>query len=160
MTSKNIYPISEKQMLEFKPTFLYIKQHTITGKMYFGKTLLSGNKFDSYKGSGTKWKRHIKKHGKEHVVNVWYCLFTDIQQLVQTAIQLQKIMQVTDSDVFYNLKEETGIDGGGILGRKAQKETKEKQQKQMSGKLLSQEHKSKNRQKPNGKNTRQKLEKD
>ena len=22
----------------FKPTFLYIKQHTVTGKMYFGKT--------------------------------------------------------------------------------------------------------------------------
>jgi len=41
---------------EFQPTYLYIKQHTKTGKLYFGKT---GNDPEKYLGSGTRWKRHL-----------------------------------------------------------------------------------------------------
>lgn len=52
----------------YTPTYLYIKQHTITGKLYFGKTIKDPEK---YMGSGTHWKRHINKHGKEHVETLW-----------------------------------------------------------------------------------------
>lgn len=51
------------------PTYLYIKQHSITKKKYFGKT----TKKDPYKynGSGPYWIRHYKKHGKQFVETLW-----------------------------------------------------------------------------------------
>jgi hypothetical protein len=52
--------------MEFKPTHLYyIKLHSITGLMYFGKT----TKEDpvAYSGSGLVWTRHIRKHGRKHI---------------------------------------------------------------------------------------------
>jgi len=62
MSSASIYtPI--------KPTYLYIKQHSVTGLKYFGKT----TKTDPYKysGSGGYWKNHIKKHGKKFIKTIW-----------------------------------------------------------------------------------------
>ena len=44
----------------FNPTWLYIKEHNVTGLKYFGKTTRDPLK---YKGSGTHWTRHISKHG-------------------------------------------------------------------------------------------------
>lgn len=44
--------------------YLYVKQHSITGLKYFGKTVRDPN---TYFGSGTYWNRHIDKHGREHV---------------------------------------------------------------------------------------------
>ena len=51
--------------------YLYVKQHSITGLLYFGCTELV-NPF-KYLGSGDYWKKHLKKHGKEHVktIEVW-----------------------------------------------------------------------------------------
>lgn len=37
----------------FEPTYLYIKQHSITGKLYFGKTVKNPEK---YNGSGSPWR--------------------------------------------------------------------------------------------------------
>ena len=50
------------------PTVLYIKQHSVTGLKYFGKTTRDPYK---YLGSGKHWARHIKKHGKEFTVTLW-----------------------------------------------------------------------------------------
>jgi hypothetical protein len=50
---------------EITPTYLYIKQHSITGLKYFGKTTKS-NPY-KYNGSGKYWIRHINKNGKEHI---------------------------------------------------------------------------------------------
>ena len=47
-------------------THLYIKTHNITGLKYFGKTI--GNPY-SYKGSGTYWNNHLKKHGNNIISN-------------------------------------------------------------------------------------------
>ena len=52
----------------YTPTYLYIKQHALTGKLYFGKTVQNP---EVYKGSGTHWTNHIKKHGKEHIKTLW-----------------------------------------------------------------------------------------
>lgn len=45
----------------FKPTYLCIKTHTITGLKYFCKT--TKHDYHSYSGSGIYWKRHLKEHG-------------------------------------------------------------------------------------------------
>ena len=47
-------------MREFKGAWLYIKKHAVTGMLYVGTTIRDPYK---YLGSGTVWKRHIKKHG-------------------------------------------------------------------------------------------------
>jgi hypothetical protein len=56
----------------FRHTYLYIKQHTITGKLYFGKTVRNPI---TYNGSGTHWVNHINKYGKVNVVTLWYQLY-------------------------------------------------------------------------------------
>ena len=43
--------------------YLYVKQHSVTGLKYFGRTECK-NPF-RYKGSGSYWKKHLKKHLKQ-----------------------------------------------------------------------------------------------
>lgn len=110
--------------MEFIPTYLYIKQHTITGKLYFGKTIKNPEK---YLGSGSRWKNHIKKHGKEHVVNLWFHLFDDLFELVSFAISFSNKMDIVESDSWLNMIPEFGIDsprGHGMLGKSHSDETK------------------------------------
>ena len=92
-----------------KPTYLYIKKHTITGLKYFGKT----TKEDpiAYLGSGIHWKRHIKKHG-EFIETIWYQLFTDEKLLTDYATKFSKENNITESKEWANLKDENGLDGG------------------------------------------------
>ena len=98
----------------FKPTYLYIKQHSITGKFYFGKT--TRKNVEKYTGSGIHWGRHISLHGKDKVITLWYCLFTDIHVLVDTALNMSSIMDITESDDWLNFKPESGLDGGSFVG--------------------------------------------
>lgn len=99
MSSKSIYSY-------FKPTYLYIKQHTVTGKLYFGKTIKNPEK---YLGSGIHWKSHINKHGKEHVVNLWYCLFYDKDECVKTALMLSEMYNIVESKEWLNQIPENGL---------------------------------------------------
>ena len=93
-----------------KPTYLYIKQHEITGMKYFGKTTKSDP--IKYKGSGKHWKRHIKKHGIQYVKTLWYKLFTDKDELMNFALNFSKQNDIVNSPLWLNLKEENGLDGG------------------------------------------------
>jgi len=95
-------------MTIYTPTYLYIKQHSITGKLYFGKTITDPEK---YLGSGKHWKRHIKKHGKEHVVTLWYCLFYDQEECTKFALMFSEQQNIAQSDIWLNLKPENGRDG-------------------------------------------------
>lgn len=124
MSSENIY-ITEEQIKNFKPTYLMIKQHQLTGLKYLCKT----NCKDpiKYNGSGDYWRSHIKKHGKEHVNTIWYELFNDIDILVDTAITLSKIHNIVESTEWANLKPENGLDGG----------TTSEQQKKIQRKLVN-----------------------
>lgn len=92
----------------FMPTFLYIKQHLITGKLYFGKTTQDPEK---YSGSGIYWTRHIAKHGKQHVINLWYCLYHDKQECTNFAISFSKTNNIVESRDWANYTIENGIDG-------------------------------------------------
>lgn len=109
-----IYNITQLHKDNFNPTFLYIKQHTGTGKLYFGKT--SKKNVERYTGSGIHWCRHINAHGKDKVITLWYCLFSDIETLVKTAVLMSEIMDITDSAEWLNFKPESGLDGGSFKG--------------------------------------------
>lgn len=97
----------------FKPTYLYIKQHTVTGKLYFGKTIKNPEK---YQGSGLHWKNHIKKHGKEYIVTLWFGLFVDIKEIQKFALDFSHEMNIVESNQWLNMIPEDGIGGGSLRG--------------------------------------------
>lgn len=106
----------------FKPTYLYIKQHNITGLKYFGKTVKS-NVFH-YKGSGKLWSRHLNKYGN-NVTTVWHQLFENKEELVAYATKFSIDNDIVNSDDWANLKIEDGLWGGGVKGIKLKPMTSE-----------------------------------
>jgi hypothetical protein len=94
-----------------KPTYLYIKEHSITRLKYFGKTTQS-NPY-KYQGSGIHWSRHINKHGKEHVKTIWVSKpFTDESRLVEFATFMSEELDIVNSNKWANMIVENGIQGG------------------------------------------------
>lgn len=92
----------------FKPTYLYIKTHNITGLKYFGKTTAK----DPYKyeGSGIYWNRHLKVHGKDISTEI-IGYYTDKEECLRVAIKFSIENNIVESDDWANLKEER-LDGG------------------------------------------------
>lgn len=133
MSSNDIYTPSGDT---FQPTYLYIKQHSVTGKLYFGKTV---NNPEKYFGSGIRWLRHIKKHGRHHVVTLWYCLFTDAKSINEFALLFSNLHNIAKSESWLNLVLENGLQGGDMCsGIKRSDEIKAKLKKPKSA-----EHKAK-----------------
>ena len=130
MTSTSIYtPI--------KPTYLYIKQHSITGLKYFGKT--TQNPY-TYPGSGTYWKKHIKTHGKKHIETIWVSEpYTDTS-IVEIALHFSKENNIVNSKKWANLIFENGLDGGHI--GKHTEESIFKMSNTKKGKPFSEQHKT------------------
>lgn len=93
---------------DFVPTWLYIKQHNKTGLKYFGKTTMTDP--IKYKGSGTVWKRHIKKYGND-VTTVWCCLFIKKEEIVEYAIKFSIDHDIVNSKEWANLLIENGLSG-------------------------------------------------
>ena len=86
--------------------YLYVKTHP-TGLKYLGKTVQDPSK---YKGSGTHWLRHLKKHGEEHTTEI--LLETDDKELLkEKAIYYSKMYNVVESKEWANIVPEQG-DGG------------------------------------------------
>lgn len=142
-------------MSEYRPTWLYIKQHNVTGLKYFGKTVsLDPYK---YKGSGHYWLDHLKIHGK-NITTIWCQLFTDKNSLVEYAKNFSKENNIVESKEWANLIPEEGHeDGGGVKGRISKphtneaknkiKEARKLQKSPMTGKSHTEETKEKIRQK-------------
>jgi len=61
--------LNEDTILNFKPTYLYIKQHNITGLKYFGKTISKDP--HKYQGSGKRWTNHIRIHGYDVTTTIF-----------------------------------------------------------------------------------------
>jgi hypothetical protein len=101
----------------YTPTYLYIKQHSVTGKQYFGKTI---NNPEKYQGSGLYWLRHIKEHGKEHIITLWYCLFLDKESIQEFALTFSEQQNIVKSEDWLNLIPENGKAGGCIKGKPKQ----------------------------------------
>lgn len=143
--------------ITFTPTYLYIKQHSVTGLLYFGKTI---NKDPiKYKGSGTRWLNHINYHGKEFVETIWYQEFINKDELVKFALDFSIKNNIVKSDDWANLVLEDGINGGlngynhsdqakiklSIMnrGKILSKETRHKISESLKGKPKSEEHRLK-----------------
>ena len=97
----------------FRPTALLVQTHNVTGLKYFCKTIHL-NKVHWYKGSGTVWKRHLKKHGNDvstGIMGVYY----DRQRCVEAALDFSRTHNIVASKEWANLVEEnaeTGAQGG------------------------------------------------
>lgn len=89
--------------------YLYVKRHSITGLKYFGKTYYK-NPY-KYNGSGTYWKSHIKKHGRQYVetLNVWE--FECPEECSKFATNFSIENNIAASDEWANLILENGKDG-------------------------------------------------
>lgn len=120
----------------FIQTYLYIKQHTVTGKLYFGKTTQNPL---TYMGSGLHWKHHIRKHGKSHVITLWYQLYDNVFDLVADALSMSKAFDIVESETWLNMKYENGLDGNmcgiyhPLFGKSHTQETKDKISHSISG---------------------------
>lgn len=105
--------------------------------LYFGKTVSSC--VESYLGSGTRWKAHIRKHGKSFVKTVWVSeVFTNEEDLIDFAQFFSEYFDIVKSSKWANLVVENGITGGAIrTGAVLSEETKEKLRQKASGKKAS-----------------------
>lgn len=92
----------------FKPTYLYVKRHNVTGLQYFGKTT-SVDPY-KYKGSGVQWTRHLKVHGND-VTTTIIGLFDDEVKCFNAAVDFSIKHDIVKSKEWANLKLET-LDGG------------------------------------------------
>lgn len=124
-------------------TYLYIKEHSITGLRYFGKTIRKD--VEKYLGSGIVWSRHIKKYGKDYVKTIWVSEpFTDESKLVEFATFMSEELDIVNSNKWANLVIENGIQGGAIRnGAILSEETKQKQRISALGRKASKETKLK-----------------
>jgi hypothetical protein len=127
-------------MCDFKPTYLYVKQHSVTGLLYFGKTC---QKYvETYKGSGTYWNAHINKHGKEHVITIWKKLYENKEELVRDALMYSALWNIVESNQWANLKPENGLEGW-TPGTKKTREHIEKHRLAITGRSQSKESNAK-----------------
>ena len=95
--------------------YLYKKTHNITGLQYLGKT--SNSNPHEYKGSGTIWIRHIKKHGYDVTTEILKeC--NDNEEVKQWGQYYSNLWNVVQDDLWANLKPEEG-DGGARKGQLA-----------------------------------------
>ena len=136
MTSTSIYtPI--------KPTYLYIKQHSVTGLKYFGKTT-SPDPY-KYQGSGTYWKSHIQKYKTKFIDTLWVSDLYYDTSISEIALHFSYENNIVKSNEWANLILENGLDGGGIgmKGKIRTEEHKAKQSASRKGKTQSEETKLK-----------------
>jgi len=92
-------------------TTLYINTHNITGLKYFGKTVKTGKQFESYKGSGDYWLRHLKKHGTDISKEIFAQFEDNDPDLVETALKFSEDNDIVNSKEWANLIPENGLDG-------------------------------------------------
>lgn len=89
--------------------FLYVKRHTVTGLKYFGMTTSDPEK---YRGSGTYWRRHVKKHGGfkyVETVSVWK--FDDEELCSEFALRFSEENNIVESKEWANMVPEDALPG-------------------------------------------------
>ena len=95
----------------YKPTRLYINEHIVTKKKYFGKTVKS--ELGTYLGSGGYWNDHINKHGRDLVRNLWLSEpFLDPVELQEFALAFSELHNIVESHEWANQCPENGLSGG------------------------------------------------
>lgn len=94
--------------------YLYKKTHLITGLQYLGYTTTDPFK---YLGSGVRWKRHLKKHGK-HIKTEILLETESYNDIEHYGKYYSELWNVVESEQWANLKPEEGEGGtwSGLLG--------------------------------------------
>jgi len=118
------------------PIYLYVKTHNKTGLKYLGKTI--SNDPHLYQGSGTVWKRHIKKHGYDVTTEI-LLETNDQKELKEVGIYYSTLWNIVESKDFANIVPEMG-DGGAMLWTI---ESRQKVSKALKGKKHTEETKKK-----------------
>ena len=86
--------------------YLYVKQHSITGLKYFGRTE-SKNPFQ-YNGSGIYWRRHYNKHGKQYIKTLEIYGFDNQDLCTEFALKFSLENNIVKSSDWANLIIEDG----------------------------------------------------
>jgi len=98
--------------------YLLVKEHAHTGLKYLCRHVASSfSDCEKYKGSGTYWKQHLKKHGN-HVKTT--CLFVteNEKEFRKVAKQYSLQFNVTESKGWANLCDEEGQGGNTVVDKK------------------------------------------
>lgn len=93
-----------------------IKTHLVTGLKYLCYTMSSGETYDSYKGSGTYWKKHLLEHGD--IIKTELIFETSSKEEFRDYARMKSIeWNIVESDEWANLKYEEG-DGGDTVSNR------------------------------------------
>jgi hypothetical protein len=117
------------------PTRLMIKKHSITGLLYFCKSIRKD--VENYLGSGGEWRKHLKENGR-NVKNLWVSDWYYDESIKEDAINFSIMHDIVNSDIWANKCLENGKTGG-TPGFKHSKETKNKMRLSAIGKKMSAE---------------------
>lgn len=108
-----------------KYIYLMIKTHKVTGKKYLCKRETNTDKSAiKYKGSGLRWLRHLKIHGKDLDTEILYkCLYEDKNIFNTIAMVYSNKLNILDNQEWMNLVVEQGQGGSqketnGTRGKK------------------------------------------
>lgn len=118
------------------PIYLYVKTHNKTGLKYLGKTISTDPHL--YQGSGTLWKRHIKKHGYDVTTKV-LLETNDSTELKKVGLYYSNLWNIVESKEFANIVPEMG--DGGVMPWSD--ESRQKLSKTNKGKKHTEESKKK-----------------
>lgn len=98
---------TKERLLMSKLIYIYLKTHNKTGLKYLGKTIQDPY---VYKGSGTRWRNHLRKHGNDVSTEILF-QSEDAEEIKKIASSYSEKFNIVESKDFANLKPETGEGG-------------------------------------------------
>ena len=96
--------------------YLYLKTHNKTGLKYFGQTVQNPLQ---YKGSGTRWTHHLRKHGNDVDTKIIVECETK-EELKELGVYYSKLWNIVESKEFANCTIEEGSGGRTITSESRQ----------------------------------------
>lgn len=84
--------------------YLYLKTHNDSGLKYLGKTIQDPFK---YKGSGTRWLNHLRKHGNNVTTEILKECYSE-DELKEWGIYYSNLWNIVESGDFANIIVEQG----------------------------------------------------
>lgn len=86
---------------------LMIKTHSVTGLKYL--CITRREKWEEYTGSGTYWKKHLKKHGKCFTTELLF-QSEDYSEFVEQCVMYSEMFDVANNSEFANVIPESGYE--------------------------------------------------